>query len=124
MSMFELKVKCGFAAAHHIEGYPGDCVRNHGHNWVIEVEASSQELDHLGLAIDFRDLKRGLREVIARWDHQDLNTLPDFVNRNPTAEVIAQTCYERLQPLFTDRKTGLKRVTVWENDSCAASYIP
>jgi 6-pyruvoyltetrahydropterin/6-carboxytetrahydropterin synthase len=63
-----------FPAAHHLTGYPGDCARPHGHNWGVEVFARSKGLDELGMAIDFRDLKSAVKEIIAGWDHQDLNT--------------------------------------------------
>src|SRR5438309_8585297 len=43
--VFELRVKVEFPAAHHLDGYPGDCARPHGHNWGIEVFARSRKLD-------------------------------------------------------------------------------
>lgn len=34
----EVYVKTHFSAAHCREGYPGDCVRRHGHNWISKVD--------------------------------------------------------------------------------------
>jgi len=31
--MIELKVKSNFAAAHHLNGYKGDCSQTHGHTF-------------------------------------------------------------------------------------------
>lgn len=126
--MFELRVKVDFPAAHHLEGYPGDCARPHGHNWIVEVFARSKKLDSLGLAMDFRDLKAAVKELIARWDHQDLNTLPDFANINPSAEQIAKLTFDRLSArLNTEGRAGfgtwIDRVTIWENDRCSATYF-
>ncbi len=121
--MFELRVKVDFAAAHHLEGYAGDCARVHGHNWSLEVFARSRELDEIGLAIDFRELKNATKELIAPWDHQDLNTLEDFKNTNPSAEQIAKLAYDKLCQWMKGRNIWVHRVTVWENDRCSATYF-
>lgn len=120
--MFELRIKVDFPAAHHLEGYPGDCARPHGHNWVLEVFAKSKRLDSVGMAMDFRDLKREAKEVVAPWDHQDLNQLPDFKERNPSAEQIAVLAFERLSKKLDTAETWIERVTIWENERCSASY--
>ena len=121
--MFELRVKVDFPAAHHLEGYPGDCARPHGHNWVVEVLAQSRKLDSLGMAIDFRKLKGAARELVAPWDHQDLNTLKDFETINPSAEQLAKLAYERLSTVIDEKDIWIERVTIWENDRCSASYF-
>lgn len=120
---YELRVEVEFPAAHHLVGYPGDCARPHGHNWVAEIFVCSKKTDSIGMAFDFRDLKNAAKELVAGWDHQDLNTLADFKDCNPSAEQIARIMYERLKPLFPKEKgSWLKKVTIWENSRCAASY--
>src|ERR1700746_3078998 len=120
--MYELRVKVEFPAAHHLEGYPGDCARPHGHNWGLEVFARSRKLDSIGLALDFRQLKGAAKELVAAWDHQDLNTLPDFRGINPSAEQIAKLAFDRLSQVVKG-STWISKVTVWENDRCSASYF-
>lgn len=120
--MFELRVKLDFPAAHHITGYPGDCARPHGHNWGVEVFARSKGLDEIGLAMDFRRLKGAVKELVAPWDHQDLNTLDDFKSLNPSAEVIAKLSYDKLSAQIDSPTVWIDRVTIWENDRCFASY--
>jgi 6-pyruvoyltetrahydropterin/6-carboxytetrahydropterin synthase len=120
--MYELRVKLDFAAAHHLEGYPGDCARPHGHNWIVEIFARSEQLDSIGLAMDFRTLKTAAKDVIGAWDHQDLNTLPDFQTINPSAEQIARLAFERLSQRIDHPQTWIEKVTIWENDRCSASY--
>ncbi len=121
--MFELRVKLEFAAAHHLEGYPGDCARPHGHNWGVEVFARSRRLDSIGMAMDFRKLKSAVKELIAPWDHQDLNTLADFRERPSSAESIAQLSFERLSTQVNTPETWIEKVTIWENERCSASYF-
>jgi 6-pyruvoyltetrahydropterin/6-carboxytetrahydropterin synthase len=121
--MFELRVKVDFPAAHHLEGYPGDCARPHGHNWVLEVFARSVKLDSIGMAMDFRTLKSAAKELIAPWDHQDLNLLADFKEINPSAEAIAKLAYERLAQAIDGAETWIDRVLLWENERCSATYF-
>ncbi|MGK5083131.1 6-carboxytetrahydropterin synthase [Bdellovibrionota bacterium FG-1] len=121
--MYELRVKADFPAAHHLEGYPGDCARPHGHNWGLEVFARSKRLDSIGMAMDFRALKGAVKELIAPWDHQDLNQLQDFRTINPSAEQIARLAYDRLSAIIDSGETWIERVTVWENERCSASYF-
>src|SRR5690606_17286581 len=104
-------------------GYPGDCARPHGHNWGLEVFAHSKRLDSIGMAMDFRDLKRAVKEVVEPWDHQDLNTLPDFKDINPSAEQIAKLAFERLSATINNGETWISRVIVWENERCYAAYF-
>jgi 6-pyruvoyltetrahydropterin/6-carboxytetrahydropterin synthase len=120
--MYELRVKVDFPAAHHLEGYPGDCARPHGHNWVLEVFASSKKLDSIGMAMDFRALKGAAKELVAPWDHQDLNLLEDFKEVNPSAEAIARLAFDRLSAIVDGEDTWINRVTVWENERCSASF--
>lgn len=121
--MYELRVKVDFPAAHHLTGYPGDCARPHGHNWVLEVFARSTRLDSIGMAMDFRTLKGAAKELVAPWDHQDLNTLEDFREVNPSAEAIAKLSYDRLSAIIDAEFTWVERVTIWENERCSASYF-
>lgn len=121
--MFELTVEVDFAAAHHLEGYPGDCARVHGHNWVVVVVARAKNLDSIGMAYDFRKLKNAAKELIAPWDHQDLNQLSDFKERASSAEQIAKLSYDRLSAKLNSENLKIYKVTVWENARCSASYF-
>lgn len=120
--MFELRVKAGFSSAHHLPGYPGDCARPHGHNYEIEVFARSTKLDPVGMAIDFRTLKGAVRELIAPWDHRDLNTLEDFQEIQTSAEQIAKLSYDRLSAILDGPDMWIDRVSIWEGEGCSATY--
>lgn len=124
--VFGVRVRHEFSAAHHIRGYDGDCARPHGHNFKVEVEAVAPGLNSLGIALDFKDLKKLVKSLIDRFDHQDLNTIPPFTDINPTAETLARYIFEELERLVrADSATAgllLKSVTVWESDRSAASF--
>ncbi len=126
--MFEVRVEVEFPAAHHLIGYQGDCARPHGHNWKMHVFARSHGLDSIGMSVDFRILKKSVKELVARWDHQDLNLLEDFKDINPSAEQIARLAYNHLTREIAvlnkgDHKVWIDRVAVLENDRCSATYL-
>jgi len=82
-----------FEAAHHLPWHPGKCRRLHGHNYRFEVTVGGP-LDERGVVIDFDELSAIVEaEVVARYDHQLLN---DFFD-NPTAEVVAQDVWKRVE---------------------------
>ncbi|MDR3565845.1 MAG: 6-carboxytetrahydropterin synthase QueD [Negativicutes bacterium] len=121
--MFELTTIVEFEAAHRLPDYPGKCCRLHGHNWKVEVTVVGDQLDDLGMLIDFRDLKQEVNKVIDTLDHYYLNEIEPFRTVNPTAENIAKYIYEELNShLIAARGVTVKLVKVWESPHSAAVY--
>ena len=120
--LFEIRVRTHFSAAHHLRGYPGACANPHGHNWEIEVAMRGRTLDRTGFLIDFQDVRRGVRDVLAQLDHADLNVLPDFAAENPTSEHIARHLYRALARRLDGAGRRVCRVTVCETPGAQASY--
>ncbi len=97
-----------------MNGYPGNCARVHGHNWIIEVYVRCSELDKVGIGIDFRDIRAALAEVLSNLDHSDLNDLPAFKEENPTSENIARFIYRQLSGKLDTPAFRVSRVKVCE----------
>ncbi len=121
--MYELDVKREFSSAHFLRGYNGNCSETHGHNWTVEVFIRSEKLDEIGIAVDFKALKRELDALLAELDHKVLNELPPFQKTNPTSENIAHYIYMRLSEKLNGNSVHVHRVRVGENSSSAASYF-
>jgi len=121
--MYELRVQSHFSAAHALRQYAGDCERLHGHNWTVEVRLAAGELDRRGLAMDFREVKALLGEVLETLDHRFLNEVEPFRVDNPSTERIARYIYDALAPRLPAGVT-LAEVTAWETPGCGASYRP
>jgi 6-pyruvoyltetrahydropterin/6-carboxytetrahydropterin synthase len=119
--MYKVKVISSFSAAHFLKNYKGKCESLHGHNWKVEAVVSAQELNSLGLVLDFKDLKDNLDEVLDGLDHKLLNDLDYFKTHNPTSEEIAYYIFWRLKEKipFPGR---LEEIRVWEKDSSCAIY--
>ena len=123
--MYELNVRSEFEAAHKIENYPGKCARLHGHNWIVEAIVKGSELNELGILIDFKILKSELNKVLDELDHQYLNELELFAEKNPTAENLAKIIFEKLSEseIFTGT-TKLFAIKVYESPkSCVTYYL-
>ena len=114
--MYEIKVESGFSAAHNLRNYRGKCEKLHGHNWKVEAVFAYESLDKDGMAVDFKEAKKILKEVIGEFDHSYLNETGVFKNSNPTSENIAKFIYDGVKK----NNKNLKSISVWENaDSCA-----
>lgn len=136
--MYLACVELTFDAAHRLLGYPGKCASAHGHTFRAEVVIATHALDALGLTLDFRDLKAGLKEwVDAHWDHAvllndrdtaligALRAVPEckvylFHGVNPSTEVIARTLFDEARRRFGG---VVQRVRVWETPTQYAEYV-
>lgn len=121
---YEVKVTRNFAAAHALRGYGGECERLHGHNFNVTAVARARELNAVGFALDFKELDSHLGEILAQLDHQNLNEIPPFDDRNATAENIAAYVFEQLAPRLAQTDATLSLVTVEESSKYAATFIP
>jgi len=116
--MYSARVEGGFSSAHNLREYKGKCEELHGHNWRVEVVAQSKSLDKAGMLIDFKCMKVELHKVLDVLDHKYLNDIAFFKKINPTSENIAKYIYDCLKKKIR----RIKSVTVWENDTSAATY--
>ena len=117
--MYELSVEGCFSAAHALRGYSGPCENMHGHNWKVAIVIKGDKLDKLGLLVDFKEIKAKLKNVLGKFDHQNLNELPEFKNDNPSCENMARIIFDTLKKELLQ----LDKVTVWESDKTSASYF-
>ncbi len=120
--MYEVSIQTAFSAAHRLKDYQGDCEALHGHNWKVQVTVQAHELNDLGLAIDFKLLKKITGEVLERLDHTCLNDIAPFDEVNPSSENMARVIFEEVKPRVAECGVVLAKVSVWESDNAWASY--
>lgn len=121
--MYEVTVEDTFAAGHALRGYKGKCENVHGHNYRVQVTVEGAELDSTGLLVDFVELKRVMRDVIARLDHQFVNDLEPFTVINPSAENMAKYFYDHIAgSLRPETPLRISQVKLWETDTSSATY--
>ena len=123
--MFEITIEETFAAGHALRNYRGKCENVHGHNYRCQVSVQGNQLDSIGLLVDFVELKRVVHGVLDRLDHQWLNDFPPFDVLNPSAENMAKYIYDEVNSGLGE-KDGVKIgwVRLWETDTASATYRP
>jgi 6-pyruvoyltetrahydropterin/6-carboxytetrahydropterin synthase len=119
--MYEITTEASFSAAHYLRDYRGPCENVHGHNWLVRATVRCEQLDDIGIGIDFRDLRNHLREVLAVLDHRELNTaMPD--NLNPSCENIARYIYRQMKARIDGGMCRIHKIDVFETPGNSTTY--
>jgi len=120
--MFTLYVKDVFSAAHRLENYQGKCEELHGHNFFVEAVFTGDKLGNDGMLVDFKVLKRYVKNVLDILDHKYINEIPFFSERASSSEYIAMFIFQELKSSMNEEKVFLKEVRVWESENACAAY--
>lgn len=121
--MFTISVQAHYDAAHLLRHHEGKCARMHGHRYTVEVAIRAPEVGVEGMVYDFGDLKKHLRELAGRFDHQNLNEIPPFTEIESTAENQAKFFFEEIKKrLPPELAPGLMYARVSESPGQWAQY--
>ncbi len=131
--MFRVAREISFCYGHRLMDYDGKCANLHGHNARVLIEISSEKLNHLGMVIDFFEI----RKVIGAWidktlDHKTILSEKDplaeilqkagesivVIKGNPTAEALAKMIFDEARR----ERLPVSRVTLWETENSCAIY--
>ena len=97
---FELNKDMHLSAAHFIpHDDAGNCQYMHGHTYFINITIAGDELDEMGFLIDFKVIKNLIHK---KYDHTVLNDHPEFKQKNPTTEQVAQVIWTTIQQKLND----------------------
>jgi 6-pyruvoyltetrahydropterin/6-carboxytetrahydropterin synthase len=90
---------------------------------VVELALAARGLNESGIAFDFVDIKRELRALADRLDHENLNDLEPFDEVEPSAENQARYFYEELKRRLPEPMAdAIMYVRVWETPTQWAQY--
>ena len=137
MTKFNIKCTREIQTGHRIYGHKGKCQRLHGHSYVFHFYCTANELDDLGMVVDFAVIK----ETFGQWlednyDHRMLLWVEDpmaqqlqqidptvvIVSYNPSAENIAHHLLTEVAPkLLGHLPVVVNKVVVEESSSSSAS---
>ena len=132
MRALELTRQYHFSAGHRLESpvlapednerVYGQCYRQHGHNYLVEVTVSGQMDPVTGMAADLGALDAAVKRVILdRVDHYDLSSAVDALRDVPTTgENLARAFWEWLEPTLP--AGSLRRLAVVETDNNTFEY--
>jgi 6-pyruvoyltetrahydropterin/6-carboxytetrahydropterin synthase len=121
--MFEVSATGQFRAAHRLRLPDGSVEPPHEHNWRVTVTFAGPRLNEVDLLVDFTDIRSRLAALLADLDGCDLNALPAFASRNPSAERLAAYVADHLAIELPD-SVRLRWVEVVEAPGCVARYSP
>lgn len=123
---WRLTIDEAFCASHQLRNYNGKCEHLHGHNFGVTVEVEGTRLDpKVEILVDFGELKRLTREVVAELDHAHLNELPAFAEHNPSSENLARHIYRALADRLPEltQHARIRSVSVSEKGTSRATYL-
>jgi len=137
-----------FDAGHRIPNHASQCRHLHGHRYAIEITlsgpviATASAADQ-GMVMDFSAVKAiAQQHIVEPWDHAFLAWQQDqavvkflacmpghktvLFAAPPTAEHLAQTAFDLLNPLYQGRygpDLKLERVRIYETPNCWADAV-
>jgi 6-pyruvoyltetrahydropterin/6-carboxytetrahydropterin synthase len=122
---FTVRCQATFEAAHHLADYVGGPEPAHGHSWKIEVALATETLGAYDLSVDFVPTEALVKELASRLHNRDLNTVPPFDRKNPSAENVALwVAGEIARAGHLKGGIRLEEVTVWEGRRNSVTYRP
>lgn len=119
--MYQVTKRLEISAAHKLDlPYESKCANLHGHNWIVEITITANELTDYGMVLDFVEIKKMIHDKL---DHQNLN---DVLKVNPTAENIAYwiqtTINSYLNEYEPNRIVYVSKVRVQESEGNIAEW--
>jgi 6-pyruvoyltetrahydropterin/6-carboxytetrahydropterin synthase len=132
--MFKVTREIDFCYGHRLLEYEGKCRFLHGHNGRAVISIAANQLDPLGMVLDFSDIKK----VVSQWIDENLDhrmilcdrdpVIPYLrqlgepmylISQNPTAENIAKLIYD----FAVGRGFPVVQIDLWETRQCYASFV-
>ena len=129
--------KIHFCAGHRVMNHASKCGTAHGHNYEAHIYAEADQLDALGMVIDFAVLKEKIGSWIdLHWDHnflayeKDVDLIkalmtisrtkdPFICPFNPTAENIAHYLLTKVCPeCLQGTNVRVVKVVLYETVNC------
>ena len=111
-----------FESCHKLLDYEGACSRMHGHSYKLQVTMSGL-CDNRGIVIDFKDIKKMVKEeILSKLDHENLNEILPF---NTTAENMVKWIFDVLEAqvkMRMEKNVRVEKIRLWETSTSYATY--
>jgi len=121
--MYSTTVLTEFVAQHYLTvPNPGPEGEPHSHHFEVELTFRGPELNEYDYLVDIDDAREALASLVDRYRDQLLNDLPEFEGYNPSVERFARVIFDRVTDIVTDETVTQLCVTVWEDETAAATY--
>lgn len=129
--MISITKEFTFEMAHRISNHPADCQHIHGHSYRLFVTVSADEIQDNDMLIDFKDLKRIVKDqVLTKFDHalvlkrneenskiaESVGTKLFWMEYEPTVERLIDFIRQEIQASL-EKPVFLKRLKLYETAS-------
>jgi 6-pyruvoyltetrahydropterin/6-carboxytetrahydropterin synthase len=115
--MYTLAVWRDFTAQHFLIGGDWGAENElHSHQYRIEVRLMGEGLNQHGYLIDIVDLDAQMDALVAHYQEQVLNDLPEFEDLNPSIEHFARIVCRALASHSEANNIRTIEVRVWEDE--------
>ena len=121
IEMFTISVETRFRASHQLTLPDGSIESVHHHNWLVTAKVRSEELNNMGVVMNFQTLKAMVDKTIAEFDNSALESISFFQQNNPSAENVAKYIYENLR-MEMPEGVRLRSIRVVEEPGCSAKF--
>ena len=101
------RLHCEAMSAAENQAVYGKCnnPHGHGHNYALEVTVGGPVDRQTGMVCDLADLDAFVeKNILERFGHENLNTLPEFQEVVPTTENLCRELYEIIEKGFSPAK--------------------
>ena len=119
--MFTVSVETHFRASHQLTLPDGSKERAHTHNWLVTAEVCRDELDSMGLVMDFSRLKAMVDNIVGELGDTSLAENDYFKVNNSSAENVSKYIYEKLREQLP-KGVKLRSIRVKEEPGCWAQF--
>jgi len=119
--MFTVSVETHFRASHQLTLPDGSKERLHAHDWLVIAEVCRDELDGMGLVMDFSRLRAMVDNIVDELGDSSLEENDYFRAKNPSAENVSRYVYEKLRAMLPNG-VKLRSVRVMEEPGCRAEF--
>ena len=119
--MYRVNKRLEVAVSHHLNlPYESKCQNLHGHNLIINIEVTANELTDYGMVLDFVHIKKMIHDKL---DHGHLN---DILDVNPTAENLCWWIQNQINSYLdkneSNRTVYVSKVSVQESEGNIAEW--
>jgi 6-pyruvoyltetrahydropterin/6-carboxytetrahydropterin synthase len=121
--MYTIAVQRDFIAQHYLIGGDWGAENDlHAHHYRIEVLLEGNMLDQHGYLVDIVDIEKHLEALVARFNNQTLNDLPEFDGLNPSIENFARIFCQAFNAQIQAANITAVSIKVWENEIAWAAF--
>lgn len=136
-----------FDSGHRVMNERMKCFNMHGHTYLYDLEFEFNEMEHIGYAIDFKEIKRvGCQWIDDILDHgflvnpEDVDVIAackatrskiwymslngEYQYCNPSVENIAKEIFLAMEVLFANYEhLKIHKITIYETPNCCTTCI-